>query len=587
MSSMWSRLLWGWGATAAQPSSRSATPLYSGQEVESALQMAALSLALKNQAIDSLHEQLEAATARLAALDQQQQASAALATGAAQAAEAAQLEARCQSAGQHIAALTAQLADARAVAVRRARDIEAAHERSAAVKRQLSTVKAELAEAKAAQGSAVAALAELEAALTELRDESTCLRREKEQLQAMLTARESAYLTLLETVQDLFHQHSPSSSGEQTPAEDEGQQGDLGERLQHKLQEWQQRLQSAAKLRSLSRGGSEAIEAAASTPWSQSTTAAAAGASTTPACRPGSVCSSTASGGPCVGRTASPASSGSSLSAAQASAVQAAIEAAAHDEGGSSGGGSASSSGTAVEGALAALEEVCSQPALAQAQAKMPASTGCLKEAATGLVAGSSSNPRIPAARLVADAATVLAAVGQGQAGAAVRAAPAVGSMASLAYQGSRIKQLGLQAAGAKEGPKLPLPRPLLRRAVSTRPAAAAAAAPAAAQAWTPAKQPSKPLRQPSGTIGTSKAGLARVRSSGNPSNAAPIGASLMRRQSSALAEPATSAADVGNSPAPSTSGPPAGLAPLMLALAAAAPSPAPESAASAGYTGR
>lgn len=262
---MWGRLLWGWGPALTQASSRAMTPastsmmaVYSGQEVETALLMAAQSLALKNRAIDALHAQLEAVELRLAAAreqrgsgmqDQTRTAEAALA------AELAHLQARCQTAELQAATLVKRLADALAVTDRQARDIEAAHERSSAVKRQLAAVKAELAEAKAAQGSAVAALGELEAALAELREESTALRHEKDevggatagcclmdaagkanraqtrprlvlaallfgttapfprgplihllQLQAMLTARESAYLTLLETVQVTWQQ---------------------------------------------------------------------------------------------------------------------------------------------------------------------------------------------------------------------------------------------------------------------------------------------------------------------------------------------------------------------------------------------
>lgn len=254
---MWAKLLWGWGPGPSQLSSQPAPPaaaVFSEHEVECALQMAAQSLALKNRAIDALHDQLEAAAARLAAVEERAGDAASLvdtashnnpvgAAEAARAAEVACLLLRCQSAEQRTAKLEAELTEAQTLTCRRAREVQAAHERSAAVKRQLAAVKAELAEAKAAQGSAVTTLAELEAALAGLREDSTNVRREKEevgsrlwwvlpvewrvqcmpglslppsslcitallslpvrllQLQAMLTARESAYLTLLETVQ--------------------------------------------------------------------------------------------------------------------------------------------------------------------------------------------------------------------------------------------------------------------------------------------------------------------------------------------------------------------------------------------------
>lgn len=567
---MWGRLLWGWGPALTQASSRAMTPastsmmaVYSGQEVETALLMAAQSLALKNRAIDALHAQLEAVELRLAAAreqrgsgmqDQTRTAEAALA------AELAHLQARCQTAELQAATLVKRLADALAVTDRQARDIEAAHERSSAVKRQLAAVKAELAEAKAAQGSAVAALGELEAALAELREESTALRHEKDELQAMLTARESAYLTLLETVQDLFRQHSPSSSGEQTPEENGSQPGDLGERLQLKLREWQQRLQSAAKLRSLSRGGSEAIKAATASLHSFSATAARAGASG----GPGSACS-TASSGASFGRTASPARSCSScLTAAQASAVQAAIEAAAHDGTSTSGGGSAGSSRTAVASPPVASVEAASLPAPAQAQVPMAEATSGSDEG--GGISSSTSSALIPALRLAraasSQAVPVLAS--------AVPSPPA-----GSAPRGSRIKQLGLQAASVQEGGQ---PRPLLRQATSNLPAAAsargAAAAPPAFAAWTPARQASKRAVQPRSTIGSSKAGLARVRGSGDPGSASLASSSVMWRQTSLSPSAGMLAEGIGVSPTADAEGPPAGLTPLMLALAAAARPP-------------
>ncbi len=197
---MWSWLLWGWASASAQPSSASTTParaipVYGSQEVESALLMAAQSLAIKNRAIDALQAQLESATACLAVAREQgshaslvtdaaRQQVMASAVDAARAAEVAQLQGRCHSAEQQVAALTVRLADAQALSKQQALDIASAHERSAAVKLQLAAVKAELAEAKAAQASAVTALVELEAALADLREESRSLRQEKEEVGA-------------------------------------------------------------------------------------------------------------------------------------------------------------------------------------------------------------------------------------------------------------------------------------------------------------------------------------------------------------------------------------------------------------------
>ncbi|KAL4440682.1 hypothetical protein ABPG77_000391 [Micractinium sp. CCAP 211/92] len=508
---MWSWLLWGRASASAQPSSASTTParaipVYGSQEVESALLMAAQSLAIKNRAIDALQAQLESATACLAVAREQgshaslvtdaaRQQVMASAVDAARAAEVAQLQGRCHSAEQQVAAVTMRLADAQALSKQQALDIASAHERSAAVKRQLAAVKAELAEAKAAQASAVTALVELEAALADLREESRSLRQEKEELQAMLTARESAYLTLLETVQDLFRRHSPSSSGEQTPEEDGGQQEDLGQRLQHKLQEWQQRLQSAAKLRSLSRGGSRAVEASATSLRSCAAAAAEAGA----AGGPGSACSSTASGAACSersGRFGSPAGSGSSLDRAHASAVQAAIEAAAHT--GASGGSSASSSSTTMEGTLPVPAVVVSLPTLTDVLGRMPDAAADVEHSScsSSSSSSSSSSPRIPAshAAMPAAAATVPAAVRDthGRPASRVTAAPAAARVAGSAPSGSRIKRLGMQAANLRDGGK-PLPRPewalsSLPGAVSAQAAAAATPARAAAKAWTPGR---------------------------------------------------------------------------------------------------
>lgn len=370
----------------------------------------------------------------------------------------------------------------------------------------------------------------------------------------------------------------------------EGQQGDLGERLQQKLQEWQQRLQSAAKLRSLSCGGSEAVGAAAALPLSRSAAASHEHAA-------GSACSSTASGGATSARMASAASMGGCLRAAQASAVQAAIQAAANDGASASGGASASSCCTAIQGDLALPCKDDSWPALAQAGVEASGSTSCIEDAVTrsaGTSGGSSSSPRIPAAASAAAVAIGQTAEGHAVADAAVISGPAANRAASQAPRGSRIKQLGLQAARMPQ-------QQVQRRVVSSLPtdvgaqeASADSADPgawamsAAPKTTTPAIQPSKLLKQKRTAVGSSKAGRARMRSSRGPSGEALAGASVMRRQSSlpTPADPAASGAnkDADRDPTADALGPPAGLAPLMLALAAAARCPASEVATGVGF---
>lgn len=248
------------------------------------------------------------------------------------------------------------------------------------------------------------------------------------QLRCTLTQRESAYLTLLETVQELFTQHSPASSsgvvspakgseagegehnaalgcgGSNThaqpavaalkaspgsaahngglpspypaPAPPAGEQEweDVGARLQLKLREWQQRLERAAHLSSAERGAADGASAAA---WALGS-AAGFGSSQQQPAAPGS-----------------PASSDGSVCS---------------------------------EDAVSA----CSSP-LACSGASSPASGVAAETAGRE---GSPVSPRIPAARPLEPAMA-----------AAVAGRPAAGGTPGKGLAGSRIKALGMQAA--------------------------------------------------------------------------------------------------------------------------------------------
>ncbi|PRW56293.1 SUN domain-containing 1 isoform X1 [Chlorella sorokiniana] len=207
-----------------------AGPLYSPRAVESALAMAAAALASKNAALDDLSARLDTLS-----IPQPGQSHAATDQGLQPARAPATDD---DSKGQPAAA--AELASVRQRLAAAEELLAAERSQRLAVKAQLEAVKRQLTEAVAAQCHAAAELGELEGLIQEMRSEN-------QQLQATLTQRETAYLTLLETVHQLFVEHSPGGSGGgSSPAKlgqgaahaaGKPQDADVGARLQYKLQD--------------------------------------------------------------------------------------------------------------------------------------------------------------------------------------------------------------------------------------------------------------------------------------------------------------------------------------------------------------
>ena len=222
--------------------------VYTQAEVHASLAMVAQSLQAKNGVILELSDQLEAALTRVPTAAAANGQCASPGTADADSSGSAQLladlraaTARCQEQQQQIVELRQQLQPAAAAQTELTAaqaELAAARQQRETVKRQLATVKLELADARQAQGRAAGALEHVDAAIVQLRQEKdevgagagalggseavshpatspvrhlllavTCMRRMPApvfcclQLQSMLTQRESAYLTLLETVQ--------------------------------------------------------------------------------------------------------------------------------------------------------------------------------------------------------------------------------------------------------------------------------------------------------------------------------------------------------------------------------------------------
>lgn len=217
------------------------------------------------------------------------------------------------------------------------------------------------------------------------------------------------------TLQELFKQHSPGdradgASGEASPVRGD----DVAVRLQGKLEEWQARLESAAKLRSAEGAG-------AKSDGRRSVVASGQGEESSDGADPG-------------------------LCAAHASQVLAAIEAAAAGERCSEGGGDAA----------AGCDDVAGTPGSGS-----PASTAVHGSATHGWERSSPASPRIAAVRQASAslAASPTKTPQKGLQGMATRLHSPIGQQLEKQSQvwrdnplaassaGSRIKQLGLQAA--------------------------------------------------------------------------------------------------------------------------------------------
>lgn len=186
-----------------------------------------------------------------AAAEQQRavQAAAQLARSEEQAAGRARLEAERLAAADAQREVAAELERQRKVTASTRQALTAAREQRAAVKGQVAALQAQISEARNAHSQATATLAQLDPDFAELRQEN-------EELRLLVTQRESAYLTLLETVQEVFQRNSPAArtayaSVGSSPAKLEGAlDAAVFSQLQEKLVGWQRRLQGAAKLRS-------------------------------------------------------------------------------------------------------------------------------------------------------------------------------------------------------------------------------------------------------------------------------------------------------------------------------------------------
>lgn len=172
----------------------------------------------------------------------------------------------------------------------------------------------------------------------------------------------------------------------------------MGARLQHKLREWQQRLASAAKLRSEERGVGAPAAFGSAGVYGSSGRRLSAGLS-------------------------SPQDDSESLNASQDSQVQAAIEAASSSP-------APASSGGASDGAVSATSHLTASTADSLASARSEASSAAAAAAAGSSGAGSPASPRIPAARP------------QGPGAAACGHPPA-----ATPGKASKIKELGVKAA--------------------------------------------------------------------------------------------------------------------------------------------
>lgn len=277
--------------------------------------------------------------------------------------------------------------------------------------------------------------------------------------------------------QELFRQRSPTGSAEQSPAKREAAEGEAvlprgwlctgrcaledrryadltanpkagmgidpsatapaptGDRLQYKLQEWQQRLESAAKLKTASadrRGGGAAGGAAGGSSHSVD--------------------------------GSSPVSSSGSLGTGQATCVLAAIEAAAAM--GSPGSDEAVSASSDLAG-----ECLTASSAGTTASVHSAASSGSAAADVWASLPGSPASPRIPAARPEA------AAEAEAQPAAALEQPAAACPPGTASTAGSRIKRMGQQAAAASPLRKAGKAGPPRFQKVAGRWDAAAAAA--------------------------------------------------------------------------------------------------------------